>query len=75
MLSPKKNKKYRVILSNGEKIDFGDSRYAQYKDRMPLKAYQHLDHNDRDRRARYYARHKIDYPEFTPDWLSKRYLW
>lgn len=75
MISPVKNKKYRVILSDGKKVDFGDSRHAQYRDSTPLKAYQHLDHLDKKRRANYYARHNIDGPKFSADWLSKKYLW
>jgi hypothetical protein len=75
MISPVKNKKYRVILSDGKKIDFGDTRHFHYRDSTPLKAYSHLNHNDKKRRDLYYARHKIDYPIYTPDWLSKKYLW
>lgn len=75
MVSPVKTKKYRVILSNGKKIDFGSSRHQQYRDSTPLKAFQHLDHNDKRRRELYYVRHKIDYPIYTADWLSKKYLW
>ena len=75
MISPRKHKKYRVILSDGRKIDFGDDRFAQYKDSSPLKAYKHLDHLDKKRRSHYYARHSIDYPKYSADWLSKRFLW
>lgn len=75
MISPTKNKKYRVILNTGRIVDFGDKRHAQYRDSTPLKAYSHLNHNDKERRDRYYARHKIDYPKYSADWLSKTYLW
>jgi hypothetical protein len=75
MASPLKNKKYRVILSNGKTIDFGDKRYEQYRDTTPLKLYSNLDHNDKKRQMRYYSRHVKDYGPFTADWMSKHYLW
>ena len=75
MVSPVKTKKYRVILSNGKKVDFGSSRHEQYRDSTPLKVYQHLDHRDTRRKELYYLRHKIDYPIYTADWLSKTFLW
>lgn len=73
--SPLKTKKYRVLLSDGSHVDFGDKRYAQYRDSSPLHLYSGMDHRDKDRRARYYSRHNIDYPAFSADWLSKRFLW
>jgi len=74
------NKKYKVILfdKNNKKIktiQFGDKRYKHYKDITPLKLYTHLNHNDKERRKLYYKRHKINYPKYTPDYFSKRYLW
>lgn len=75
MISPLAHKKYRVILSNGKHVDFGDKRYQQYKDSTPLKAYSYLDHLDKKRRDLYYARHSKDYPPYSADWLSKKYLW
>ena len=75
MVSPLRDKKYRVILSNGRHVDFGDKRYQQYKDSSPLKAYSHLDHGDKKRRERYYQRHSKSYPPYSADWLSKKYLW
>jgi len=75
MASPVKNKKYRVLLSNGKTVDFGDTRYQQYHDSSPLKLYSSLDHNDMNRRARYYSRHPINYAPYSADWLSKKYLW
>tara|TARA_Y100000004_G_C8900806_1_gene406307 strand:- start:691 stop:942 length:252 start_codon:yes stop_codon:yes gene_type:complete len=52
--SNKKNKKYMVLTKKGV-IHFGDSRYQQFKDK--LGHYSHLDHNDKKRKERYYARH------------------
>lgn len=77
-VSPNKSKKYRVWIRDGGRlytVDFGARGYQQYRDTTPLKAFSADDHNDFKRRERYYLRHKIDYPPYTPDWLSKRYLW
>lgn len=73
--SPLKYKKYRVFLEDGSHVDFGDNRYQQYKDRTPLKLYSNLDHLDKVRRDRYYARHNKNYPKYSADWFSKKYLW
>lgn len=73
--STRKGKKYMVLLDNGQIVHFGSSDYQQYRDSTPLKLYSSMDHLDEDRRNRYYARHKYNYPEYTPDWLSKRFLW
>ena len=75
--SPIKNKKYRVIY-NGKIIDFGDTRYQQYKDNTPLKLYKNLDHGDKERRKRYKERHKIDKDfkgKISAGWLSSSLLW
>ncbi len=71
-------KKYNAIIEkDGEitKIPFGDQRYEQYKDRVPLKLYSHLDHKDFNRRNLYYKRHSVNYPKYSADWFSKTYLW
>jgi hypothetical protein len=92
--SPLKNKKYRVwVLSPTNtllgKVDFGalkDNKkgYQHYKDSTPLKLYSYLDHNDKDRRDRYRARHsKIKLKDgrfaytvpFTASWFSWHFLW
>ena len=70
-----KNKKYTAILPNGKRVNFGDKRYQQYEDRTPLKLYSNLDHHDKERRKRYYERHSKDYPKYSADYLSKKYLW
>ncbi len=78
-ISPLKTKKYRVWFKSKDgklhKVDFGAKGYAQYRDRSPLKAYAHLDHNDKQRRDRYYARHNINYPIGSADYMSKKFLW
>ncbi len=75
-----KNKKYNAILQNKitghiKKVPFGSVYYQQYKDSTGLKLYSHLDHNDKKRRELYYKRHNKDYPKFSPDYFSKKYLW
>lgn len=78
IVSPVKNKKYRAIINIDGKsthVDFGDTRFAQYRDSTGLNVYSNMDHNDKQRRARYYARHSVTYPKFSADWLSKKYLW
>lgn len=76
------NKKYRVIVysKDGSKktVQFGDKRYQQYKDKTPLKLYSKKDHGDKDRRARYRARHGAQgyhLKKFSPAWFSYFYLW
>jgi hypothetical protein len=78
--SDKPAKKYKATFidpkTKREKtVYFGDPKYQQFKDSTPLKLYKHLDHNDPKRRELYYMRHPKDYPKYSPDWLSKKYLW
>ena len=75
-------KKYRVELwshgKNSKKIktiQFGSKKYGQYKDKTPLKLYSSKDTLDKKRRKAYYSRHPKNYPRYSPDWLSKKYLW
>lgn len=83
--STRKNKKYMIDLIDHKTkkkirtIHFGAIKkdgtpYAQYKD-TALGLYSKYDHNDKDRRARYYKRHKKKYGKYSADALSKRYLW
>lgn len=85
--SPAKNKKYRAHVKQNdkiEKIDFGDSRYEQYKDSTPLKAFSHLDHGDKKRRDNYFKRHSGTTNKkealkkekgITARYLSHKFLW
>ena len=55
-------KKYTAILKNKKtkktrKLNFGDRRYQQYKDRTPLKLYKGKNHNTRKRMQNYFSRH------------------
>ena len=57
--SKAKNKKYSVFVMRNnrrKKINFGDSRYSQFKDRTRLKLYSKKDHGDLTRRDRYRKR-------------------
>ena len=57
--SPRKHKKYQVTFTKNNKqytVNFGDKRYQQYKDLVPLKLYTKLNHGDKERRRRYLAR-------------------
>lgn len=81
--STRLNKKYMVKVDN-EWIHFGDTRYQHFFDRVPLKLYNHLNHNDKERRRRYLARAKgivdkngkltADNPK-SPNYWSIRFLW
>lgn len=75
--SSRKNKKYKATIKHytGEtvSIHFGDSRYQQYKDKIGH--YSHLDHNDKERRKRFRARHKYNKDEYSPTYFSWTYLW
>jgi len=71
-------KKYNAILEEDgkeKKIAFGDQRYEQYKDSTGLNLYSDLDHLDKNRRNLYYKRHNKNYPKYSADYFSKRFLW
>ena len=77
-----KNKKYAAILqhkSTGRNVivNFGDTRYQQYKDTTGLRLYTNLDHNDKKRRSSYRSRHKIhvNVGYYSPAYFSYNYLW
>jgi hypothetical protein len=75
--SPIKFKKYRAnVIYKGKQynnVDFGDTRYQQFKDQTPLKLYSNLDNNDPIRRKSYLARHKHN--DGPAGYLSRNYLW
>ena len=87
-------KKYTAILKNKKtkktrKLNFGDRRYQQYKDRTPLKLYKDKNHNTRKRMQNYFSRHsgtknrekaikkeiRNSRGYYTPKILSHKYLW
>ena len=74
-VSSRKNKKYMATLPDGKKVHFGDSRYEQFQDRTPVKAYRHLDHGDPARRKNYYHRHGKEAGKHSAKYFSRKYLW
>ena len=81
--SPVKGKKYRAILKDGKKVDFGALGYEHYKDNV-IGLYSHLNHLDKKRRSNYRKRHskillKDGTPaykkKYTPAWFSYYFLW
>jgi hypothetical protein len=55
-------KKYTAFVRNKKthkirRINFGDRRYQQYKDRTPLHLYSKLNHCTRKRQENYFSRH------------------
>ena len=74
-------KKYNAVLRNRAtgrevRVPFGARAYEQYKDRVPLGLYKHLDHGDKARRANYVSRHSGDINKaYSPSWFSLKYLW
>ena len=73
-------KKYKVVIYDidGKKrktVNFGSAPNNQYRDTTPLKLYTNKNHNDKKKRKAYFARHKINYPKYSADWFSKKYLW
>jgi len=60
-----KDKKYRATFINPKtkrinNIEFGASNYQQFKDSTPLKLYKDKNHNDIERKNKYYKRHGSD---------------
>ena len=55
--STRKNKKYMVKVDD-KWVHFGDTRYQQFSDKVPLKLYSHLNHNNKERQKKYIARAK-----------------
>jgi len=75
-VSKAKNKKYSVyVMKNNKKrlIHFGDSRYGQFKDKIGH--YSSLDHNDKERKKRYYKRHGQTSDKNSAKYWSHKILW
>ena len=69
------NKKYTVYDSKTNKkiTDFGARGYQQYYDKIGM--YSKLNHLDKERRRRYYARHGKRAKRLSAKWFSHRFLW
>lgn len=70
--SKTKNKKYDVFKNDKKLASFGDTRYQHYFDKIGL--YNHLNHNDNNRKRLYYIRHKKAVFE-SPKYFAHKYLW
>lgn len=85
--SKRKNKKYDMILQNKTdkekfvRISFGDTRYGQYSDKTPLKAYTHKNFKAKDnpkkRRQLYRERHRKNYnlQKARNIWSAAEFSW
>ena len=80
--SEAKHKKYSAIIKNKStgseiKINFGDTRYQHYEDTTGLKLYSNLDHDDKERRRSFRARHKVYIKKgyYSPAYFSYHFLW
>lgn len=73
-VSSRKNKKYQITVGN-KTIHFGDSRYQQYRDQTPMRAFAHMDHNDMERKRRYYLRHGVTTERTSAKYWSNKLLW
>lgn len=75
--SNQRHKKYAAdVILRGKlyrNVNFGDKRYQHYKDSTPLRLYSHLDHNDLNRKAKFYQRHGSN--NGPAALLSKEFLW
>ena len=81
----RKNKKYSVIvykygrwhylLSFGQLRNANGDYYEHYKDVTPLQLYSDLNHNDKNRRRLYYARHGKTNNKNSATYWSNKYLW
>lgn len=76
-VSTRKNKKYDVYKNDKYLLSFGDLRYQHFRDITPLKAFAHLDHNDKKRRDNFRKRfQKHDHwDEDKSMFYSWNYLW
>ena len=74
--STRKHKKYMAVWRDGRPaVHFGDNRYEHWRDSTPLGIYTHLNHNDDERRRRYYLRHGYNAKLHSAKWFAHKYLW
>ena len=77
-VSKAKNKKYSVYVKSDNKsgvklINFGDSRFGQFKDKIGH--YKSLDHGDKKRKDNYYSRHGKATSKDSAKYWSHKVLW
>jgi hypothetical protein len=71
-ISPKKNKRFRVIMNNDDKIDFGlrtGSTYIDHKDKTKRENYRKRHYGNT------YEKHRIDNLIISPALMSYYVLW
>lgn len=72
-----KNKYWVYVKADNKrgykKIGFGHKDYQHYKDKLGF--YKSLDHNDPERKKRYYSRHGKATSKDTAKYWSHRVLW
>ena len=80
--SKTKHKMYDAIIQNKKtkknvRVPFGDKRYQNYQDLTGLNLYPKLIHGDKERRSKYWARHKgfIKKGFYSPGYFSLHVLW
>ncbi len=70
--STRSGKKYMSKTPSGKWVHWGDTKYEHYKDSTGVGAWSKLDHNDKERRKQYRARHeKVMTKEGTPAYKDK----
>lgn len=80
-VSKRKDKKYNAILQHKrtgkyKRVPFGQTGAQHYKDTTNLRAYSHLNHEDKERRRLYRLRHqKTKDNKFSSSWFAWNYLW
>ena len=71
--SKTKDKKYDAVVE-GKKYSFGNKNYEQYHDKISY--YKDLNHEDKQRRENYRARHKHDkLNTYSSGFFAWHYLW
>lgn len=71
--STRKNKKYDAFKDGKYITSFGSRFHEHYNDRIGL--WSHKDHNDKERKRLYYARHGRNAKKDTAKYFSHKYLW
>lgn len=73
--SNRNNKKYDIYHNDKYLLSFGDSRYEQFRDSTPIKAFSHLNHNDNKRRELYFKRHGKTNDKKSAKYWANKFLW
>ena len=74
-VSTRPHKKYDIYYKEEYLLSFGDNRYSQYFDSTPIGFYSSINHLDKERRKRYFSRHKKENDKTSARYWSNKYLW